>query len=113
MVRDQAVCDAFEGRGQYGKLAAVVASFVRGLPGDGCKGALEESVVHYVALVVFTFDDPVAGKDFALAGIGEDDGGMRALCRSYQKGSAGTEGFQFSAPCGSTQPTMYISLLSS
>jgi hypothetical protein len=73
-------------------LAAVVAAFAGRLPGDGGKGALEEGVVDDVTLVVFAFDDPVAGIGFALAGVGEDEGGVEALGRIYEKRSAGTEG---------------------
>ena len=42
--------------------------------------------------MVFAFDDPVAGIGFALAGVGEDEGGVEALGCIYEKGSAGTEG---------------------
>jgi hypothetical protein len=48
-------------------LAAVVAAFVRRLPGNWGEGALEEGVVYDVSLVIFTFDDPVAGIGFALS----------------------------------------------
>jgi hypothetical protein len=44
--------------------------------------------------VVFSFDDPVAGKNLALADIGEEDGGVLALFRFYEKGSAGAKGLQ-------------------
>jgi hypothetical protein len=77
------------------ELTAVVAPFVRGFPGDRREGALEERVIHYVALVVFAFNDPVARKHFALTGVGEDEGCMPALCCFYQKRSAGPKGFQF------------------
>jgi hypothetical protein len=50
-----------------GGLAAVVAAFARGLPGDRGKSALEEGVVDDVTLVIFSFDDPVAGIGFALS----------------------------------------------
>jgi hypothetical protein len=86
-------------------LTAVVASFVRGLPGDGGEGALEEGIVDDVALVVFAFDDPVAGVHLALTGIGEDEGWTFALPGFYQKRSAGPEGFQFSSPDGVVPPT--------
>jgi len=42
--------------------------------------------------VVFAFDDPVAGIGFALAGVGEDEGGVEALSCVYKKRSAGAEG---------------------
>ena len=64
-------------------LAAVVTAFVGGLPGDGGKGALKEGVIDDVALVIFAFDDPVAGVGFALSGVGEDHGGVLALCCVY------------------------------
>ncbi len=73
-------------------LAAVVAAFAGWLPGDWGKGALEEGVVDDVALAIFSFDDPIAGIGFALAGIGEDQGGVKALRGVYEKGSAGAEG---------------------
>jgi hypothetical protein len=50
-----------------GELTTVVATFAGRLPGDGCKGPLEEGVVDDVALVVLAFDDPVAWVGFALA----------------------------------------------
>src|SRR6267154_2615316 len=62
-----------------GWLTAVVAALAGGLPGDRGKGALEEGVVDDVALVIFSFDDPVAGIGFALSGVGEDEGGVEAL----------------------------------
>ena len=68
---------------RVGGLASVVTPFFGGLPGDGGKGALEEGVIHDVALVIFAFDDPVAGIGFALSGICEDDGGVLALCCVY------------------------------
>jgi len=95
------------------ELAAVVSSFVRRLPGDGGEGALEEGVVDDVALVVFAFDDPVAGVGFAMAAVSEDGGGMSALRGIYEKRSAGTKGVHFSSPGGVVQPTICISLLRS
>jgi len=77
------------------ELTAVVASFVHGLPGDGGEGALEKGVVDYIALVVFAFDDPVAGKDLALTSIGKDDGWLTALFCLYENWSASPKGFQF------------------
>ena len=77
------------------ELTAVVASFVHGLPWDGGKGALEESVVDYITLVVFAFDDPVAGKELAFTNIGEDGGWFAALFCLYKKWSAGPKCFQF------------------
>ena len=73
-------------------LAAVVAAFAGGLPGNGGEGALEEGVVDDVTFVIFAFDDPVAGIGFALAGVGKDEGGMEALSRIYKKRPAGTKG---------------------
>ena len=64
---------------RVGGLASVVTPFFGGLPGDGGKGSLEEGVIHDVALVIFAFDDPVAGVSFALSGVCEDDGGVLAL----------------------------------
>jgi hypothetical protein len=75
-----------------GRLAAVVAAIARGLPGDRGKGALEEGVVDDVALVIFSFDDPVAGVGFALPGVGEDEGGVEALCGVDEKWPAGAKG---------------------
>jgi hypothetical protein len=86
-------------------LAAVVSSFVRGLPGDGGEGALEEGVVDDVALVVFAFDDPVAGVDFALAGVGEDGRRLSALRGVYEDRSAGAKGVHVSSPGGVVLPT--------
>lgn len=106
------LCDEIERVGSTG-LTAVVASFVCGLPGDGGEGALEKGVIHNVAFVVFALDDPVAGEDFALTYIGEDDGCVLALFCFYQKRSAGPKGLQLSSPDGVVQPTMLISLLRS
>jgi hypothetical protein len=92
----------------YAELASVVAPFVRSLPWDGGEGALEEGVVDDVALVVFAFDDPVAWIGFTLAAIGEDGGGLGALCGVYEKGSASTKGIQFSSPDGVVLPTRYM-----
>jgi hypothetical protein len=72
-------------------LAAVVAAFAVGLPGNRSEGALEEGVVDDVALAVFAFDDPVAGVGFALAGVGEDEGGTLALRGVHEKRSAGAK----------------------
>ena len=74
-----------------GRLAAVVAAFARGLPGDRGKGALEEGVVDDVALVIFAFDDPVAGIGFALSGVCEDGCGVEALRGVDEKGPAGAK----------------------
>ena len=68
-----------------------MAAFARGFPGDRGKGALEEGVVDDVALVIFSFDDPVAGIGFALSGVGEDEGGVEALRGVDEKGSAGAK----------------------
>jgi hypothetical protein len=75
-----------------GALAAVVAAFLGGLPGNGGKGALEKSVVDDIALVIFAFDDPVAGVGFALSGVGEDRGGVEALRGVDEKRSARAKG---------------------
>jgi hypothetical protein len=77
--------------GRGGKLAAVVAAFARGFPGNRSKSALEEGVVDDVALVIFSFDDPVAGIGFALSGVGEDDGWVEALRGVDEKWPAGTK----------------------
>ena len=74
-----------------GKLAAVVTAFAGWLPGDWGEGALEEGVVDDVALVIFSFDDPVAGIGFALSGVGEDEGGVEALRGVDEKGPAGAK----------------------
>ena len=74
-----------------GRLAAVVAAFSGWLPGDRGKGVLEEGVVDDVMLVIFSFDDPVAGIGFALSGVGEDDGGGEALRGVDEKGPAGAK----------------------
>ena len=95
------------------ELCAVVASFVGWIPWDGNEGALEEGVIDDIALVIFALDDPVTGEDFALAGVGEDEGGICALFSVYQKRSAGTEGVQSSSPVGVVLPTRYISSLRS
>ena len=68
-----------------------MATFVGGLPGDRGEGALEEGVVDDVALVIFSFDDPVAGIGFALSGVGKDDGGVEALGGVDEKRSAGAK----------------------
>jgi hypothetical protein len=61
---------------------------------------LKEGVVDDVALVIFAFDDPVAGVGFAMAGVGKDGGGLRALRGVYEKRSAGPKGVHFSSPGG-------------
>ena len=78
------------------------------IPWYGREGALEEGVVDDVALVVFAFDDPVARVGFTLAAIGEDGGGLGALCGVYEKRSASTKGVQFSSPGGVVLPTRYM-----
>jgi hypothetical protein len=82
------------------RLRAVVAAFGRWFPRDRGKGALEEGVVYDVALVVFAFDDPVAGKGFALAGVSEDDGRLLALRGIDEKRSAGPKGVHKKSPDG-------------
>ena len=89
------------------ELCAVIATFVGWIPWDGNEGALEEGVIDDVALVIFAFYDPVASKDFAFAGVGEDGGGICALLCVYQKGPAGAEGVQSSSPVGVVLPTRY------
>ena len=74
-----------------GTLAPVMAAFARGRPWDRGEGALEEGVVDDVALVVFPFDDPVAGIGFALSGVGKDGGGVDALGGVDKKRSAGAK----------------------
>ena len=95
------------------RLCTVVASLVGWFPWDGSEGALEESVIDDVALVIFALDDPVAGKDFALTGVGEDEGGICALFSVYQKRSAGPEGVQSSSPVGGVLLTRSMSSLRS
>lgn len=95
------------------ELCTVVAPLVGWLPWDGNEGALEEGVIDDVALVIFALDDPVAGKDFALTGVGEDEGGICALFSVYQKGSAGPKAVQSSSPVGVDLPTRYMSSLRS
>ena len=72
--------------------AAVVTAFIGWFPWDRGEGALEEGVVDDVTLVVFAFDDPVAGVGFALAGVGVDQSGVETLCGVDEKGSAGSKG---------------------
>ena len=88
------------------ELCTVVASFIGWIPCNGNEGALEEGIVDDVALVIFAFDDPVAGKDFALTGISKDEGGIFALLCVYQKGPASPKGVQFSSPDGADLPTV-------
>ena len=95
------------------ELCTVVAPLVGWLPWDGNKGALEEGVIDDIALAIFALDDPVAGKDFALTGVGEDEGGICALFSVYQKRSAGPEGVQSSSPVGAVLPTRSMSSLRS
>jgi hypothetical protein len=90
-----------------------VSSLVGWVPWDRNEGALEEGVIDDVAFVILALDDPVAGKDFALADVGEDEGGICTLFCVYQKGSAGAEGIQSSSPVGVARPTRYISPLCS
>jgi hypothetical protein len=96
-----------------GGLAAVVAAFARGLPWNGCEGALEEGIVDDVALAVFAFDDPVAGIGFALAGVGKDEGRVEALGGVYQKRSAGAEGVHLTLLSVVASADFYISALRS
>ena len=91
------------------ELAAVVTSFAGGLGAHRREGALKERVINNVALVVFPLDDPVAGKDLALADVGEEDGGVLALFCFYEKRSAGAKGLQLSLLGGVVLPTMSIS----
>jgi hypothetical protein len=67
---------------------------------------LEEGVVNNVALVVFAFDDPVAGMGVTMAGVGEDGSGLSALGGVYEKRSASAKGVHFSSPDGVVKPTV-------
>jgi len=58
----------------------------------GREGCLKEGVIDDVTLVVFTFDDPVTGIGFAVAGVGEEDRGLCALRCVDQKRSASAKG---------------------
>src|ERR1700753_981210 len=71
--------------------AAVVTAVVRRCPRDRGEGTLKEGIVDDVAFVIFTFDDPVAGIGLALAGIGEDKGGVGALGGVDKQGSTGAK----------------------
>ena len=86
-------------------LGAVVSAFVGGFPGNGGEGTLKEGVVDDVALVIFAFDDPVAGEGFTMSGVGEDGGGLGALRGVYKKRSAGAKSVHFSSPGGAVMPT--------
>jgi hypothetical protein len=90
-------------------LAAVVAAFAGGLPGNRGKGALKEGVVDDVAFAVFALDDPVAGKGFALSGISEDYGGVEALGGVYEKRSAGAERVHVTLSCRCFADRIYFS----
>jgi hypothetical protein len=67
--------------------AAVVFSFLKTLPANWCKSALEEGVVYDVLLVIFAFDDPVTGMNLTPSQIGNDQGRLCALGRFYQQRS--------------------------
>lgn len=69
-----------------------MTAFVRWLPWDGGEGALEEGVVDDVSLVIFAFNDPVAGVGFSLAGVGENGSALLALRGVYEKRSTGSKG---------------------
>jgi hypothetical protein len=71
-----------------------MTTFAGGRPGDRSEGALEEGVVDDVALVVFTFDDPVAGIGLALSGVGEDGSRLGALRGVNEKRSASAKGHE-------------------
>jgi hypothetical protein len=91
-------------------LTAVLSSFIRRLPRDGSEGALEERVVDNVALLVFSFDDPVAGVRVSTTAAGEEGSGSGALCGIYEKWSACAKGAQFSSPGGACYAVdVYIS----
>jgi hypothetical protein len=47
--------------------AAVISSFLNGLPGNRCKSALEKGIVYDVLLVIFAFDNPVTGTNLTLS----------------------------------------------
>jgi hypothetical protein len=53
---------------------------------------LKESVIYDVALVVFAFDDPVAGENFTLADIRKENGGVSALPCFYEERSTRAKG---------------------
>jgi hypothetical protein len=56
--------------------------------GDRYKRALEESVVHYILLAIFAFNDPVSNTNLTLSEIGNDPGIVGTLPRLYQEWSA-------------------------
>ena len=68
-----------------------MATLLRGFPGNGSEGALEEGVVDDVAFVIFAFDDPVARIGLALSGVGEDESGVGALGGVDEQGSTGAK----------------------
>jgi hypothetical protein len=68
-----------------------VATLLRGFPGNGSEGALEEGVVDDVAFVILTFDNPIAGIGFALSRVGEDKSRVDALGGIDKKGPAGAK----------------------
>ena len=59
---------------------------------------MKECVIYNVALVVFAFDDPVAGECFTLADTRKENGGMRALPCFYEERSACSKGPQVRPP---------------
>jgi hypothetical protein len=85
-----------------------LSTFVCGLPGDGGEGALEKGVVDDITLVVFAFNDPVAGKGFTMAGVGEEGRWLSALRGVYEKRSSGPKGVHFSSPGGVVEPTVLM-----
>ena len=60
-------------------LASVVAPFGHGFATHWSERSLKECVVYNVALVIFAFDDPVAGECFTLADTRKENGGVTAL----------------------------------
>ena len=66
--------------------------------GDRYKRALEESVVHYILLATFAFDDPVSNTNLTLSEIGNDPGIVGTLPRLYQEWSACAKSIHGIAP---------------
>jgi hypothetical protein len=65
----------------------MAAFFVFQPPGvglEGCKGALKESIVHYVGFAVFALHNPVAFRHVAEADVGSNRFCVFTLARVYQ-----------------------------
>jgi hypothetical protein len=75
-----------------------VFSFFDRLPGNGRKSALEKGIVYDVVLVIFAFDDPIAGANLAFSHVGSDRGSLCALTRLYQQWSSCTKSIHGLAP---------------